>query len=98
MTKLTELNLSGNNFSGTFPPSISCLVNLKVLKIYSNNIEDELPPWMSCLSNLTDLNLSRNRYILITYILLIVVLINSFDSLVYINSFSFLYNIYLIFE
>ncbi|XP_047983252.1 receptor-like protein EIX2 isoform X2 [Salvia hispanica] len=59
-SSLTELHLSGNNFSGYIPLSIGKFSKLQVLDLSLNSFEGLVPPSIGQLSNLQTLDLSFN--------------------------------------
>ncbi|XP_049388651.1 probable leucine-rich repeat receptor-like serine/threonine-protein kinase At3g14840 isoform X1 [Solanum stenotomum] len=54
LTKLTELRLSGNNFTGIFP-SFESLKNLQKLEIQASGFEGPVPPSISVLTEMKEL-------------------------------------------
>ena len=56
--QVVGLNLSGNNLSGTLPPELGALSNLRSVRLYSNDLTGEIPTWLGGLSNLQSLDLS----------------------------------------
>ncbi|KAG9444102.1 hypothetical protein H6P81_015442 [Aristolochia fimbriata] len=55
------LNLSGNLFNGTIPPTLDGLRNLEVLDISNNEFTGGIPAFLTHLSSLTQLVLSNNQ-------------------------------------
>ena len=58
--RVVELSLY-NNLSGSIPPEIGNLSNLRALSFYSNNLNGSIPPEIGNLSNLMELDLSMNN-------------------------------------
>ncbi|GMH27722.1 hypothetical protein Nepgr_029565 [Nepenthes gracilis] len=61
-TKLTELNLSNNRFSGPLPSSIENLKALQNLNASGNCFTGEIPPEIGQMKNVLKLDLSRNNF------------------------------------
>ncbi|KAI8015564.1 Receptor-like protein 35 [Camellia lanceoleosa] len=61
LSKLTELDLPGNNLEGLIPSSIGQLTNLTWLDLSSNRLSGPIPSSIGQLTNLTGLDLSSNR-------------------------------------
>ena len=59
--RVTWLNLSANQLSGSIPPELGNLTNLKDLNLYSNQLRGPIPPELGNLTNLKELNLSNNQ-------------------------------------
>jgi gliding motility-associated-like protein len=59
--RVTEINLSNNNLTGSLPPELSNLSLLTSLKLYSNAITGPIPSKISQLTSLTTLYLYSNR-------------------------------------
>jgi hypothetical protein len=59
--KLTILNLSSNQFTGSIPTTISNLIVLKEMKLYNNKLSGEIPFGISKLVKLQYVNLSNNQ-------------------------------------
>ena len=59
--RVTSIDLSNNNLTGTIPTDIGSFSNLHVLHLFKNSIGGSIPAEMGDLSNLQDLNLSENR-------------------------------------
>ncbi|KAL8142257.1 hypothetical protein V2J09_015289 [Rumex salicifolius] len=57
-TKLIDLGLSGNKFSGPIPASIGKLTSLTQLALDSNRISGPIPPQIGTLKSLTSIDLS----------------------------------------
>ena len=60
--RVERLSLGGYNLSGTIPPELGNLSNLKDLNLRSNNLFGTIPPELSKLSNLEQLNLGYNDF------------------------------------
>lgn len=58
---VTELSLSENNLSGTLPPVLGDLAQLRRLVLTDNRLTGPIPPELGQLSQLTRLDLHRNR-------------------------------------
>ena len=59
--RVIELDLWYNNLSGTIPPELGNLTNLKVLILSSNELSGTIPPELSNLTNLEQLSLWGNQ-------------------------------------
>ena len=59
--RVTELNLTGNQLSGTIPPALGNLTSLTVLDLHSNQLSGTVPSQLGKLANLTVLSLDNNR-------------------------------------
>jgi len=59
--RVTEIDLSNNDLSGTIPPKIGGLTNLNDLYLSENDLIDTVPAELSNLTNLSDLYLMNNR-------------------------------------
>ncbi|KAF8037367.1 hypothetical protein BT93_B0317 [Corymbia citriodora subsp. variegata] len=59
-TRVTGVNLSGNNISGTMFQNFSALTELSHLDLSANTISGQIPPDLSHCNNLVYLNLSHN--------------------------------------
>lgn len=57
---VTELSLTGNNLSGTLPPELGDLAQLRRLVLNDNELTGPIPPELGKLSRLTMLRLSEN--------------------------------------
>ncbi|XP_068663548.1 leucine-rich repeat receptor-like tyrosine-protein kinase PXC3 [Aristolochia californica] len=55
------LNLSGNLFNGSIPPTLDSLMNLEVLDLSNNEFTGEIPTFLTHLSSLTHLVLLNNQ-------------------------------------
>ncbi|OAY80416.1 Leucine-rich repeat receptor protein kinase MSP1 [Ananas comosus] len=62
INSLLLFNASNNNFSGTFPTSISNFTSLAVLDLHNNSLAGSLPISLSNLDYLTYLDLSNNNF------------------------------------
>ena len=58
---VTELSLPDNNLTGTLPPELGDLTQLRRLVLDANQLAGSIPPALGRLSQLTMLDLSRNR-------------------------------------
>lgn len=58
---VSELNLSNNQLSGSFPGAFCNLLDLTYLDISNNQLNDSLPNKIGILSNLTYLDISANQ-------------------------------------
>ncbi len=58
---VTELSLSENDLSGTLPPVLGDLAQLRRLVLTDNRLTGPIPPELGQLSQLTRLDLHRNR-------------------------------------
>ncbi|XP_039121573.1 probable LRR receptor-like serine/threonine-protein kinase At1g07650 isoform X2 [Dioscorea cayenensis subsp. rotundata] len=61
MTKLIDLRISGNNFSGKIPDFISNLTKLEKLHMIGNSMEGPIPSGISALTMLIDLRITDLR-------------------------------------
>lgn len=61
LTKLINLNLSGNNFGGNIPSWVADLNQLQILILFSNNWSGTIPSAIGNLTNLVNLNLDNNQ-------------------------------------
>jgi Leucine-rich repeat (LRR) protein len=59
---LIELDLGGNNFTGTIEDWIPKLTSLQRLYLNDNNFDGTIPSSISNLNNLTDLDFSNNKF------------------------------------
>ena len=59
--RVTELHLAGNAISGTIPPELGSLGNLKRLDLSYNELKGTIPPELGVLGNLEWLNLRDNN-------------------------------------
>jgi len=59
--RVTELNMGGNNMSGTFPAEIGNLDSLTSLSLAGNQLTGAIPAEIGNLANLTWLNLFENQ-------------------------------------
>ena len=59
--RVTALSLHGNQLSGSMPPSLGNLTNLRELYLYYNQLSGEIPPSLGNLTNLTVLDLDTNQ-------------------------------------
>jgi Leucine-rich repeat (LRR) protein len=62
-SRVTQINLSNNQLTGTIPFQLGNLPNLKYLYLNYNQLGDGIPPQLGNLSNLTRLVLSSNQLI-----------------------------------
>ncbi|KAI6686921.1 hypothetical protein NL676_032834 [Syzygium grande] len=63
MSRLKFLKISGNNFSGTIPPSVYNLTSLLFLDVGNNRLRDEIRPDIGfALPNLEGLYVGRNSF------------------------------------
>ncbi|CAK7349329.1 unnamed protein product [Dovyalis caffra] len=62
-SELNSLQLQRNNFSGTVPPQIGTLHQLKLLYLFQNRLSGPVPPEIGNLSNLIELQLANNFFI-----------------------------------
>lgn len=60
LTRLTELELGANKFSGTIPGFWSSMPSLRSLNLYYNNFTGQIPATLGNASQLTTLELSSN--------------------------------------
>ena len=58
--EVVELDLSGNNLSGTIPSELGTLSSLWDLDLSGNNLSDTIPPELGNLGSLWELDLSEN--------------------------------------
>lgn len=56
------LNLQGNSFNGSIPPSLNSLKSIKELDLSFNNFSGEIPEYLENLPFLQHLNLSYNHF------------------------------------
>ncbi|GKD70854.1 MDIS1-interacting receptor like kinase 2-like protein, partial [Tanacetum coccineum] len=61
LTKLVELDLSGNNFTSTIPSQIGNLKNLLHLDLSHNNFIGPIPSFLGSMFDLAHLNLGTNK-------------------------------------
>ncbi|KAL7258043.1 hypothetical protein ACSBR1_004212 [Camellia fascicularis] len=61
LRSLVDLELSGNNLTGSIPSSIGNLENLITLYLYDNQLSGSIPQEVGMLSSLVDLELSGNK-------------------------------------
>ncbi|MDX1583321.1 MAG: hypothetical protein R3338_06935, partial [Thermoanaerobaculia bacterium] len=61
LSNLVELDLSGNQITGTIPVSIGSMIDLKILRLRDNDLRLPLPDSLFTLSTLEILDLSGNR-------------------------------------
>ena len=59
--RVTRLELDGNGLSGTLPPELGNLTNLRELDLYDNELSGSLPESLGNLTNLYLLQLGRNQ-------------------------------------
>ncbi|XP_052201517.1 probable LRR receptor-like serine/threonine-protein kinase RFK1 isoform X2 [Diospyros lotus] len=62
ISSLTYLCLEANQFSGSVPPDIGKLINLKTLMLSSNKLSGMLPTSLAGLQNLTDFRINDNNF------------------------------------
>jgi Leucine-rich repeat (LRR) protein len=60
--RVSTLNLSNNNLTGTLPPELANLCNLEVLNLSINAITGTFPPEMRQLNSLSNVNLRANAF------------------------------------
>ena len=60
--QVVGLNLSWNNLSGTLPPELGGLSNLRWLHLGGGSLSGEIPEWLVGLSNLRRLTISYNDF------------------------------------
>ena len=60
LSNLEELNLGSNRLTGEIP-SLSRMINLKVLVLHDNHLTGTLPSWLGDLTNLTVLSIWGNQ-------------------------------------
>ena len=58
---VSDISLSSNQLSGTIPPELGNLTNLRSLYLYSNQLSGTIPPELGNLTNLYELWLSSNQ-------------------------------------
>ena len=59
--RIVSLNLAANNLTGSIPPELGGLVNLRHLDFQSNQLEGAIPPALGNLVDLRHLDLGANR-------------------------------------
>ncbi|CAI9268308.1 unnamed protein product [Lactuca saligna] len=59
---LTELDLSGNRFTGLLPRSLTNCTNLEILSLEDNSFHDAFPSWLGSLPELQVLVLRSNKF------------------------------------
>ena len=59
--RVTELNLTGNQLTGSIPPELGNLANLTRLILFLNQLTGAIPVELGSLTNLTDLSLEINQ-------------------------------------
>ena len=57
----TELDLGSQGLTGSIPPEIGSLTNLRHLYLYNNQLTGSIPPEIGDLTNLTHLYLENNQ-------------------------------------
>ena len=62
LTKLIELKLGANQFSGELPSTLGNLKLLKVLWLYDNKLSGDLPLWIGNLQALEELDIAYNNF------------------------------------
>ncbi|XP_050903893.1 leucine-rich repeat receptor-like serine/threonine-protein kinase BAM3 [Lathyrus oleraceus] len=61
-SKLREMNLSNNRFSGSLPSSIGYFPNLQILLLHGNRFSGEIPQDIGKLKNILRLDMSFNNF------------------------------------
>ena len=59
--RVVSLALPGNNLTGTIPPRLGSLANLRTLELHNNNLTGFIPGALGHLTNLITLNLGDNN-------------------------------------
>ncbi|KAJ3116061.1 hypothetical protein HDU96_010527 [Phlyctochytrium bullatum] len=62
LTRLEQLLLPHNSFSGDIPSTFASLERLRVLDLSFNNLDGLFPGWVADLPNLQRLNLAKNNF------------------------------------
>ena len=60
--RVTELNLSGNNLSGTIPPELGNMTALTELYLEDNSISGEIPSSLEKLTSLRQVRIQNNFF------------------------------------
>ena len=60
--QVVGLSLGSNNLSGTLPPELGGLSNLRWLNLEGAGLRGEIPKWLEGLSNLEELSISNNEF------------------------------------
>ena len=56
-----ELRLADRRLSGSIPPELGSLINLRLLSLSDNQLSGAIPPELGSLTNLTHLSLYDNQ-------------------------------------
>lgn len=61
--RVTELDLSDNNLTGSIPAELGNLSSLTVLNLWNNDLGGEIPPELGSLANLAEVRIGYNNFI-----------------------------------
>ncbi|KAL6203960.1 hypothetical protein ACLB2K_021230 [Fragaria x ananassa] len=86
--RLSKLDLSRNQFTGTFPTSLYSCKSLKAIRLSANDIEGQIQPEILSLKSLSYLSLSFNRLTNITGAIKILMHCESLTFLTFASSFE----------